>query len=145
MAEKKETKKTKRILIALGAGIAVAGVAMASAAGLGGIQAEKLGADTTVVASGYTGGLTVEWGNPELDITTGNYVIDDFMIYTTSGQPLSTESRLRAALSSAQDGVLGTALGVNDEFSNQVLFTLQEPIRVDKLDRISVLLNEDPI
>jgi hypothetical protein len=52
---------TKRTLIAIGGGLGVASVSLAMAATLGGITDENLGADTTIVASCDTDGVSVDF------------------------------------------------------------------------------------
>lgn len=54
-------KNTRKKSIALAAGLAITGLVSASAASLGGIDDESLGADTDVVASCDTGGVDVRY------------------------------------------------------------------------------------
>jgi hypothetical protein len=72
MSEKAARKRRIRIGAAIIAGAATLGVVGASAASLGGITSSSLGADTAVVGSCDTDGVTVTYGNT-YDATLGRY------------------------------------------------------------------------
>lgn len=65
-------KRRKRIAAAVIAGVAALGVVGASAASLGGITSNSLGADTAVVGSCDTDGVTLAYTNA-YDATSGLY------------------------------------------------------------------------
>ena len=64
--------RSKRIAIAVLAGVGTVGVGLASAATLNGITSNKLGADDSVVASCDTDGVTVSYSNT-YDSASGRY------------------------------------------------------------------------
>jgi len=64
----------KRHLLALAAGLAVAGASLASAATLGGLSAHSLGANDTIVASCDTDGIGVGYSNA-YDATAKKFVV----------------------------------------------------------------------
>jgi hypothetical protein len=72
MKEATERKRRKRIGAALVAGAATLGVVGASAASLGGITSNSLGADTAVVGSCDSDGVTLSYTN-SYDATLGRY------------------------------------------------------------------------
>ena len=72
MNESHAPKRRKRIAAAVIAGIAALGVVGASAASLGGITSNSLGADTVVVGSCDTDGVTLAYTNA-YDATLGRY------------------------------------------------------------------------
>lgn len=65
-------RSRKRMAFAIGVPVALAGIVVASAASLGGITGGTLGADTDVVASCDTNGVTVGYVN-SYDATDGRY------------------------------------------------------------------------
>jgi len=56
-------------------GIAAFGLAAASAASLGGLTTSSLGADNDVVTSCETDGVTIDYGTPAYDATSGLYKV----------------------------------------------------------------------
>ena len=72
----KSKKNTRKVAVALLAGLAITGIVGASAASLGGIRGASLGADTEVVASCDTDGVDVKYGtsfdnvNDRFDVAT---------------------------------------------------------------------------
>ena len=72
MNESHAPQRRKRIAAAVIAGIAALGVVGASAASLGGITSNSLGADTAVVGSCDTDGVTLAYTNA-YDATSGLY------------------------------------------------------------------------
>ncbi len=65
--------KLKKKVIAVVAGLAIAGAVGASAASLGGVGGEDLGADTGDVAACDTDGIDVDW-RPVFNAARGEYV-----------------------------------------------------------------------
>ena len=72
MNESHAAQRRKRIAAAVIAGVAALGVVGASAASLGGITSNSLGADTAVVGSCQTTGVTLAYTNV-YDATAGFY------------------------------------------------------------------------
>ena len=75
MSSQPTSTPKRRRLVAVAAGVAVAAIVSASAATLGGLSADKIGADSTVVLDSADG-LRIEWDAPEYSQTVGGYVID---------------------------------------------------------------------
>ncbi len=72
MTDNTDRKRRRRIVAAIIAGAATLGVVGASAASLGGITSNSLGADTAVVGSCDTDGVTLAYTNA-YDATLGRY------------------------------------------------------------------------
>jgi hypothetical protein len=72
MTDQTDRKRRRRIAAAIIAGAATLGVVGASAASLGGITSNSLGADTAVVGSCDTDGVTLAYTN-SYDATLGRY------------------------------------------------------------------------
>ncbi len=69
-----ESKSMRKKSVAVLAGLAIAGAVGASAASLGGLNSDDLGADTGDVASCDTNGIDVGY-DTSFDGTTGEYVV----------------------------------------------------------------------
>ncbi|WP_156253590.1 hypothetical protein [Pseudactinotalea terrae] len=72
----------KKNVVAVLAGVAVATAVAASAASLGGLTTQWLGANSNVVQSPITGGLDVTW-DTAYDADLGYYIVSGFTIDTT--------------------------------------------------------------
>ncbi|MGB2756395.1 MAG: hypothetical protein WBD02_01885 [Acidimicrobiia bacterium] len=68
-----ELHRRKRIVGAIGAGVLALGVVGASAASLGGITSDSLGADVTTIASCDTDGVQLKPFTNAYDATAGRY------------------------------------------------------------------------
>jgi len=78
-------KLRKKNVVAVLAGVAVATAVAASAASLGGLTTQWLGANSNVVQSPVTGGLDVDWGTA-YDATLGYYVVSGFTLEPTDAK-----------------------------------------------------------
>lgn len=85
MTMKMKSKNIRRKSVAVLAGVAIVGAVGASAATLGGLNSDSLGADADVVASCDTDGVAVEYttsysstGSP--DGTAGGYIVDSMNV-----------------------------------------------------------------
>ncbi len=88
----KPTKK--RNVVAVLAGVAVATAVAASAASLGGITTQWLGANSNVVQAPVTDGLTVSW-ETRYDSANQYYVVSGFTLTPTTGTlPVGAEVAL---------------------------------------------------
>lgn len=97
----------KKKIIAVVAGMAVFAAVSASAATLGGITVDSVGAETGTVNGPVTGGVTVSWDVAhELGV---GYVVEGATITAGGGQSISAEAQ-----------VLVTVLG-EDELGNDVV------------------------
>lgn len=83
-------KLRKKNVVAVLAGVAVATAAAASAASLGGLTTQWLGANSNVVQSPITNGLDVEW-DTAYDAELGYYILSDFTLETTDAQEVLPE------------------------------------------------------
>lgn len=75
-------KLRKKNIVAVLAGVAVAAAVTASAATLGGLTTQHLGANSNDVAGQIDNGLTVTW-DTSYDASKKYYVVDDFTVQTT--------------------------------------------------------------
>lgn len=107
-------KPNKKNIVAILAGVAVAAGVTASAASLGGVSTEWLGANSNQVASPITGGLNVTW-DTVYNAGTKFYVLDDFTVETIDSDetlPVGAEIDLTLQLtgndSEAFSGSIGT-------------------------------------
>ncbi|GAB2623368.1 hypothetical protein [Pseudactinotalea suaedae] len=78
-------KLRKKNVVAVLAGVAVATAVAASAASLGGLTTQWLGANSNVVQSPVTGGLDVDW-DTAYDAALGYYVVSGFTLDTTDAK-----------------------------------------------------------
>ncbi|WP_420115168.1 hypothetical protein [Pseudactinotalea sp.] len=74
-------KPSKKNVVAVLAGVTVATAVAASAASLGGLTTQWLGANSNVVSSPVTGGVNVTW-DTAYDASLGYYVVTDFTLDT---------------------------------------------------------------
>ncbi|HCX85512.1 MAG TPA: hypothetical protein DHV14_10360 [Micrococcales bacterium] len=89
-------KLRKKNTVAILAGVAVAAAVTASAASLGGLTTQWIGANSNVVASPVTGGVDVTW-DTAYDATLGAYVVSGFELTTadaTETLPVGAEVKL---------------------------------------------------
>lgn len=90
-------KPRKKNAVALLAGVAVAAAVTASAASLGGISTEWLGANSNTVASPITGGLNVTW-ETAYNSAEGYYVVTDFEVDTITDETLPVGADIKLTL-----------------------------------------------
>jgi hypothetical protein len=107
----------KRAVLAVLVGVIAFGLAIASAASLGGINADQLGADETVVASCDTDGVDIAYAT-SYDVTAGAYVVDSVTVSAIAaacfGQDVSvTLTDGIAALDNGTVVVPGTSATIN--------------------------------
>jgi hypothetical protein len=105
-------RRRKALAIIAGLGI-IGGLTAASAASLGGITANNLGADVTTVASCDTDGVSVSFGTPVYNATSGAYDAGAVTVYSIdalcAGQSLSvTLKGATGALGNATIGLPAT-------------------------------------
>ena len=77
--EAEPRRRRRGVLFALLIGLAAFGLVGAAAASLGGLGGQKLGADTGVVASCDTDGVTLAYTNA-YDAVSGEYVVTDVTV-----------------------------------------------------------------
>lgn len=77
-----QAARRRRKLVAAGGGLAAAAIVTASAASLGGLSVDRIGAEDAIVASPIADGASITWGEPEL--VDGEYVISQ-LTFARSG------------------------------------------------------------
>lgn len=112
-------KPRKKNIVAVLAGVAVAAAVTASAASLGGISTEWLGANSNVVASPITGGLSITW-DTAYSSTAGHYIVTDFELDTIDDSetlPEGADIQLALQLTGAKvaefEGTIGSGGSVD--------------------------------
>lgn len=103
-------KLRKKNVVAVLAGVAVATAAAASAASLGGLTTQWLGANSNVVQSPVTGGVGVDW-DTAYDADLGYYVVSGFTLDTTDADetlPEGAEVQLTMQLADGTTEFEGT-------------------------------------
>lgn len=66
----------KKLLLVAGVGVAAFAASFASAASLGGVTPDTLGANSAAVSSCDADGITVDWTSVYVDATTDGYMLD---------------------------------------------------------------------
>jgi hypothetical protein len=105
-------KLRKKNVVALLAGVAVAAGVTASAASLGGITTQWLGANSNVVQSPVTGGVDVTW-DTAYDAKLGYYVVSGFTLDTVAEDetlPTGAEVKLTLQLDEGVEEFEGTVV-----------------------------------
>jgi len=106
-------------------GIAAFGLAAASAASLGGLTSSSLGADNGAVTSCDTDGVTIAYGTPAYDATSGLYKVSTV---TVGGIALGCSGKTVAVtLSDATNGSLGSGSAVIGAAATTANITLSTP------------------
>jgi hypothetical protein len=107
---------SKRTVIAIVAAVAAFGAVSASAAGLGGLTGKSLGADTNVVASCDTNGITVDYATT-YTLTSAQYTVSSV---TLGGVDSSCGSKsVKITLADSAGASLGEATGVATNAASQ--------------------------
>lgn len=100
-------KFQKKSIIAVLAGVVIAGALSASAATLGGIARAELGADANDVASPVTGGVTVTW-ETEYSTAASAYVVTDIELDTVeSEESIPGNAEVKLAVTGKTGDLLG--------------------------------------
>lgn len=134
----KKATSRRRAFLAVGAGVGIAAVALASAAGLGGIIVEQIGAESKVVADPFTDGVIVDWGDPQYDADTKSYVVSYFVVERDSDEPLPV-GRFKATVADADGETITEATAeVNGGLPYQYFF-LNESIPAEDIHRVAVV------
>jgi hypothetical protein len=105
----------RRRFAAAAAGVAVAAIVAASAATLGGLSADRLGADDTIVLDAADG-LHLSWGTPSYDTTVGGYTVSAVTLTTSGAIPLPATAdgaSVKVVLLDGTGAVLAESLSVS--------------------------------
>lgn len=107
-------KPSKKNILAVFAGVAVAAAVTASAASLGGLSTQWLGANSNVVEPQIQNGLDVTW-DTAYDAASGYYVVDGFTVATSNddeslpeGAELKLTLKLTGDATQEFTGAIGT-------------------------------------
>jgi hypothetical protein len=120
MKSKMKMKSMRKKSVAILAGLAVAGAVGASAASLGGLNSENLGAETGIVESCDTNGIDVDY-TTTFNATAGEYLVSAINLtdisaacegqafsFTVLGDPVGS-STVDSILLNQQDSILQTS------------------------------------
>lgn len=138
-------KPRKKNVVAVLAGVAVAAAIASSAATLGGLQTDNLGANSNVVESPIEGGVAVSWTtgfNSAID-GVGGYAVDSVHLATVdSDEEFPAGSRIEVTLidingSAITAGVIGS-LGTE---GNSVTLTPAATVAAADVYGVSVVVN----
>jgi len=136
-------KNRRRRLIAVGAGVAVIAVTLASAAGLGGLVVQQIGAESAVVADPFTDGVTVTWGDPVYDATSKQYLVEDFSVARNGGEDIPAGD-MRVTIADGDGAAITEATATTDGTSDEQAFSLATGIPVIDVENVSVVLHDLP-
>ncbi|MGC0251007.1 hypothetical protein [Pseudactinotalea sp. Z1748] len=103
-------KPRKKNALALLAGVAVAAAVAASAATLGGVNAQELGADSSEVVAPITEGVSVTW-ETSYDAGQGYYVVDGFTLTPTGAETIPADAEVQVTVSGANGEELAEYTG----------------------------------
>lgn len=96
--------RTKKKIVAVLAGVAVAAAVGASASTLGGTSAEALGADAGTVASAVSQGVVVSW-DTEYSAQAGEYVVTGVTLKTKgAGEAFPAGADVKLAVTGSASG-----------------------------------------
>jgi len=128
---------TKRMLLAATAGTASAGAAFAMAATLGGITTNSLGADTTVVSSCDTNGVTIDY-TTAFDAANAVYEVTHVVVTNIdagcSGQLIDV-GLTNSAGSSSASAVQGTL-----DNTGSITLTVTNGFSAEDVDNVAVII-----
>lgn len=132
-------KLKKKNVVAVLAGVAVATAVAASAASLGGLTTQWLGANSNVVASPVTGGVDVTW-ETSYDAGLGYYVVSGFTLETAAADetlPAGADVKLTLQV----DGDATEFAGVVDADGDVDLDATLPTIAAHDVDGVSVVVS----
>lgn len=125
-------KKLTAIVLA----VLVFSLIAASAASLGGITTDDLGADVDVVASCDSDGVTATFGT-SYDATSGEYLVDDVTIGGIAGACLN--QAIEVTLTDSGDTALGTYSGTVTGGSETL--TTTDTVSAEAVEGIAVVIS----
>ena len=132
-------------LLALVAGMSLASILIALAAGLGGLNIGRLGAERGDVST-YSGGIEINWDNRTYDTTTGEFVVAGLTLTPMDdNKPFPTENDFDAVLARSDGSILYRAPAVEVTDGTKVTITVPGGISVADLSRVAVSLEARPV
>lgn len=131
-------RATKKISIALLAGVSIAGIAGASAATLGGLTAGSLGSDDSVVAACDSNGVTIGY------TTAYNAAVQKYQVTAVNFTAVDPACNAKAASVSLRQGA--TLLTTQTTASivvatNAFSMTLTTPVEAKLVDGVSLVIS----
>lgn len=133
----------RRRLTALAAGVAVTAAVAASAAGLGGLSADRIGAENTVVLDAADG-LHLSWGAPTYDDGVGGYTVTSVTLTTSGSIPLpdvAAGATVKVALLDENDDPVSESSSVTGGGSAYTV-TFPTPVDVEAVVAAAVVVSE---
>jgi len=131
----------KRGLIAICIGVGAAAAVLASAAGLGGLVVQRIGAESAVVADPFTDGATVTWGAPVYDPASEQYVVDRLVVSRDAGGALPI-GQMRVTVADADGDALAEVTSTTTGTSADESFTLAAPLPVTQVGNVAVVFKD---
>lgn len=131
-------KVSKRMTIALLAGVSISGVAGASAASLGGLTSGSLGSDDSIVASCDSDGITIGY------TTAYSAAAQEYQVTAVNFTAVNADCNAKAASVSLRDGtsVLTTQSAASITVaSNAFSITLATPVEASLVDGLSLIIS----
>lgn len=126
----------KKKIIAVVAGMAVFAAVSASAATLGGVTAESVGADSGAVTGPVDNGVTVAW-DVEYSAGTGYIVSGATLTVDDAAESLAADADVRITVLGAADVVLGELVGT----PGSLAVTSADDIEVADVLGVDVVVN----
>ncbi len=131
-------KVSKRMTIALLAGVSISGVAGASAATLGGLTSGSLGSDDSIVAACDSDGITIGY------TTAYSAAAQKYQVTVVNFTAVDADCNAKAASVSLRDGtsVLTTQSAASITVaSNAFSITLATPVEAGLVDGMSLIIS----
>ena len=128
----------KKVIVALLAGVSIAGIAGASAASLGGLTAGSLGSDDSVVAACDTDGISIAYTN------SYNATSQQYQVTAVNFSGVNAACTAKAASVTVRNGT--TALGSGTSASitvaaNAFSLTLSAPVAANLVNGVSLIIS----
>lgn len=128
----------KTPLIAVLAGVSIAGIVGASAASLGGLSSTGLGADNSVVAACDTDGISIAY------TTSYNAAASEYQVTSVNFTNVDAACTLKAASVSVRQGTTNlntTNVGSITVATSAFSITLSSPVPAKSVDGVSLLIS----
>lgn len=125
----------KRKIVAIVAGVVVAGTAAASAASLGGLNSDRLGANDTIVLPGDSNGVKLSYVTA-YDTVTGKYQVTDV---TLSDVDVPVGEKVDITLTNSTNQVVGRTSGTVSGTTQT--FTLAAPAPAEVVTHAAVVIS----
>lgn len=128
----------KTPLIAVLAGVSIAGVVGASAATLGGLGSSSMGSDNSVVAACDTDGIAIAY------TTAYNATAQEYQVSAVNFSGVNAACNAKAASVSLRDGTTGLATANSASITvtaGAFTLTLGSPVSANAVDGVSLVIS----